>query len=162
MSLPYGRAINPISGTNWEGVGVEPDISVPANDALDVAHMEALKGLLENETDKRKLFTLEWGIAGINARINPVDLSVEEKTRFEGIYGPRKVWFENSVYHYQRGDGPTFDLTYMGDNRFMIEDLDYFRIQFSDIKNGKANKLNGQYAQGRVDNNARTDSYVKK
>lgn len=37
LSLPYGRAINPISGTNWEGTGVAPDIAVPAPDALEAA-----------------------------------------------------------------------------------------------------------------------------
>ncbi len=35
--VPFGRAINPITGTNWEGVGVKPDIIVDAADALDVA-----------------------------------------------------------------------------------------------------------------------------
>lgn len=32
-----GRAENPITGTNWEGVGVVPDIDVPSADALAVA-----------------------------------------------------------------------------------------------------------------------------
>ncbi len=35
--IPHGRAINPISGTNWEGTGVKPDIEVDAKKALDVA-----------------------------------------------------------------------------------------------------------------------------
>lgn len=35
--VPEGRAINPISKTNWEGVGVQPDIAVPADNALDKA-----------------------------------------------------------------------------------------------------------------------------
>lgn len=35
--IPVGRAINPITHTNWEGVGVKPDIEVSAKDALDVA-----------------------------------------------------------------------------------------------------------------------------
>ncbi|MEP0546125.1 MAG: S41 family peptidase [Rhodothermales bacterium] len=35
--VPVGRAVNPISGTNWEGVGVAPDVEVPAEDALDRA-----------------------------------------------------------------------------------------------------------------------------
>ncbi len=37
MFVPNGRAENPITKTNWEGVGVVPDISVPAADALKVA-----------------------------------------------------------------------------------------------------------------------------
>ena len=35
--IPDGRAINPISGTNWEGVGVEPHVAVPAAEALERA-----------------------------------------------------------------------------------------------------------------------------
>lgn len=34
LSVPYARAINPVTGTNWEGVGVVPDVQVPAGEAL--------------------------------------------------------------------------------------------------------------------------------
>jgi hypothetical protein len=37
IGVPFARAINPISKTNWEGTGVEPDVKVPANDALATA-----------------------------------------------------------------------------------------------------------------------------
>ncbi|WP_285639325.1 S41 family peptidase [Lentzea sp. NBRC 102530] len=40
-SIPNGRAINPISGTNWEGVGVVPHIQVPADEAFAVAYEKA-------------------------------------------------------------------------------------------------------------------------
>jgi C-terminal processing protease CtpA/Prc len=43
--LPTGRAINPITKTNWEGTGIEPDIKTSAVDALDTAHREALRRL---------------------------------------------------------------------------------------------------------------------
>jgi C-terminal processing protease CtpA/Prc len=47
--VSIGRSINPITKTNWEGVGVRPDINTPANDALSTAHLLALKGL-QNKT----------------------------------------------------------------------------------------------------------------
>jgi retinol-binding protein 3 len=34
IGVPGARSINPITKTNWEGVGVEPDIKVPASEAL--------------------------------------------------------------------------------------------------------------------------------
>lgn len=43
ISVPAGRAINPVTKTNWEGTGVEPDVKVAAADALKVAHEAALK-----------------------------------------------------------------------------------------------------------------------
>lgn len=43
MFVPTGRAISPITKTNWEGTGVTPDIAVPADQALTVARITALK-----------------------------------------------------------------------------------------------------------------------
>jgi hypothetical protein len=49
--IPVGRSISPITKTNWEGTGVTPDIKSSAELSLGVAHMHALKALLEKETD---------------------------------------------------------------------------------------------------------------
>ena len=35
--IPTGRSINPVTGTNWEGNGVKPDISIKASEALPFA-----------------------------------------------------------------------------------------------------------------------------
>lgn len=37
LILPVGRAINAVTGDNWEGKGVRPDIEIPADQALDKA-----------------------------------------------------------------------------------------------------------------------------
>ena len=41
--VPSGRAINPITKTNWEGTGVAPDVPVAADRALPTAHLAALR-----------------------------------------------------------------------------------------------------------------------
>ncbi|MEW5915659.1 MAG: S41 family peptidase [Gemmatimonadota bacterium] len=43
--VPSGRAINPITKTNWEGTGVRPDIAVPSQEAKEAAHRAALQRL---------------------------------------------------------------------------------------------------------------------
>jgi C-terminal processing protease CtpA/Prc len=43
IGVPFARAINPISKTNWEGKGVEPDVKVTASDALTTAEKLALE-----------------------------------------------------------------------------------------------------------------------
>ncbi|MFK0246822.1 S41 family peptidase [Amycolatopsis azurea] len=46
VTVPGGRAVNPITGTNWEGVGVRPDIAVDAEAAFDTAYALALEHVL--------------------------------------------------------------------------------------------------------------------
>jgi hypothetical protein len=41
--VSIGKSINPITKTNWEGVGVQPDHEVPSSEALAAAHRMALK-----------------------------------------------------------------------------------------------------------------------
>ena len=49
--IPTGRAINPITGGNWEGDGVMPDVKVPAELALKTAHLMALKRLIDSNIE---------------------------------------------------------------------------------------------------------------
>jgi retinol-binding protein 3 len=52
MFVPAGRAINPITKTDWEGTGVKPEVAVPADEALEKAQELALQKLLENAKDE--------------------------------------------------------------------------------------------------------------
>jgi C-terminal processing protease CtpA/Prc len=45
MGVPFARAVNPITHTNWEGSGVTPDVKVPAADALTTALKLAREGV---------------------------------------------------------------------------------------------------------------------
>lgn len=43
VAIPYAKAINPVTGSNWEGVGVKPDVEVSAEKAFKKAYCLALK-----------------------------------------------------------------------------------------------------------------------
>lgn len=43
IGVPSGRPINAITKTDWEGTGVEPDVKVSADRALNTAHLMALE-----------------------------------------------------------------------------------------------------------------------
>lgn len=49
--IPTGRAINPVTKTNWEGTGVEPDVKVSKEEALKTAYISALNKSLEKAKD---------------------------------------------------------------------------------------------------------------
>ncbi len=74
IMVPYGRAINPITKTNWEGVGVKPHVKTTASDALKTAQRLALNSLLEKNPDEAQrrqfqsaLRALE-GVAAVGVR----------------------------------------------------------------------------------------------
>jgi hypothetical protein len=67
--VPNGRAINPITKTNWEGTGVEPDIKVPADLALETAQLDAAKKLVAKETNPRFKGSLERRIGELERQI---------------------------------------------------------------------------------------------
>lgn len=52
--IATGRAINPVTKTNWEGVGVKPDREVAPENALREAHVAALEKLKEKAAPERR------------------------------------------------------------------------------------------------------------
>lgn len=50
LDLPEGKSINPITGGNWQGIGVKPDVEVPAEKALERALQLARERLLKDRS----------------------------------------------------------------------------------------------------------------
>ena len=48
IGVPFARAINPVTHTDWEGTGVEPDVKVDAPQALEVAIKLATERIKDN------------------------------------------------------------------------------------------------------------------
>jgi Peptidase family S41/N-terminal domain of Peptidase_S41 in eukaryotic IRBP len=46
IGVPFARSINPVTGTNWQGTGVVPDVPTDAEQAYDVAYAKALEHVL--------------------------------------------------------------------------------------------------------------------
>jgi len=49
IGIPFARSINPVTGTNWQGTGVVPDVACPEAQACDVAYARALEKVLAME-----------------------------------------------------------------------------------------------------------------
>jgi nucleoside 2-deoxyribosyltransferase len=55
VTVPNGQVRSALSGGNWEGRGVTPDLEVAAADALEAAHARALKRLSEGGPTARRV-----------------------------------------------------------------------------------------------------------
>jgi retinol-binding protein 3 len=69
--IATGRAINPITHTNWQGVGVKPEVETKAEEALKVAHVAAIEKLLEKPRDEEHRAFLTGSLA--RAKDTPPD-----------------------------------------------------------------------------------------
>ena len=152
--VPDGRAINPNTETNWEGVGVIPHVKVAASEALEVAQIKALEELQKNNKEGQNE-QLVWVIEGLKAGKDPVMVPASLLQSYAGNYGPRTIKFEDGNLYYQREGRSSYQLVPMSEDRFMIREVPSFRIQI-DKKDGEVIALIGQYQNGRTDRSPRS------
>lgn len=69
------RVVNPITQTNSERTGVEPDVNVPANLALKTAHLAAMQSVRANTTNAERTQELLAALATVSARIRRTQAS---------------------------------------------------------------------------------------
>src|SRR5690606_12476569 len=118
--IPNGRAINPITETNWEGTGVKPDFEIERDKALLKAKSLALDSLnhkAENEDDK--LF-YEWHLTLIESEMNPYKADAKKMKSQTGKFGPRNLLFENNTLHYQRDGLPKYKMTALSETKYFV------------------------------------------
>lgn len=155
--VPTGRAINPITKTNWEGIGVSPDIDVKSEKALTVAQIKALESLSEKTADTGMKQFYDWHLNGLKIKADPVTITNEKLKSYIGSFGPRKISMEGHTLFYQRGEGVKYELLPLSQQEFLLKGLSRFRIKFIS-ENGKVVALEGNYDNGRSDKSLKSKS----
>lgn len=155
--IPGGRAVNPVTNTNWEGVGVKPDVDCPADGALDRAHGLAIETLRKAAADPDEARALEWVETSLRARTSPVALDSAALAKFAGTFGERRAWMEDGALRYQRADTPVRTLTPITPTLFAIEGVSMARVRFDVGPDGRATRLVVLYDNGREDVADRTE-----
>jgi len=100
VNMPSGQAVNPITGTNWEGKGIQPDVPVPPAAALSKAQALAIDRLESDATD-----------AGARAALNAISLKLRA---VEEARSGRDVRLSNAdlvgTYVLRSGPGVALDI----------------------------------------------------
>ena len=73
LFIPTGRAINPVTKTNWEGTGVTPDVAVPQKQALLTAQILAMQPLVNKQTDPWRKEAAANVLAEIQAKLDAMN-----------------------------------------------------------------------------------------
>lgn len=156
--ISTGKAVNPVTGSNWEGTGVLPDIEVPSTEALDMAQARALRARLETAQSETARRGLEWALEAVEVRSRPVASPPSELERYAGAYGDRRIRFESGQLSYQRGRRAVHRIVPLGGDRFLLDGVDGFRLQFERADSGDMARLIDMWADGHVEVNVRASA----
>ncbi|MGQ0721562.1 MAG: S41 family peptidase [Candidatus Eiseniibacteriota bacterium] len=140
--IPFGRAVNPVTGTNWEGTGVVPHIACEADEALDVAYAEALRRLADRAPDELRKTELAWTLEEAAARRSPAALGAKAVASLTGTYGARTVKSERGRLWLQPETGPTLELLPLREDVFTLLDSQTpTRVTFVRSRGGRASEI---------------------
>lgn len=130
VSVSITRVSDPETGAEWEQVGVQPDIPVPPEQALQAAHTAALKAVAAGTTEASRSEVLRRLIETSEARLRATPEPAERLRRFEGTYEGRVVTArDGQLWYTRRSGGLSEPLTPLGGDVYALSAL---RLRFSE------------------------------
>lgn len=153
-SISVGRPEHPVSHTNWEQVGISPDVEAAPDAALERALLLALKKLGESGPEAYRA-DYAWDAQALEAKANPVTLSEQELDAYAGTYGVRKVFRQGKSLYWQREGRDPVMLVPLGRDQFGFTDQADVRVQFK-RDNGRVVGFDHVTAKGVIGSSPRT------
>jgi hypothetical protein len=156
LNIPSWRPVYRKYKTQWEGVGIKPDIETAPEEALAVAHMDVLKKLTAAAVDKEVKEKYQWALDGVQAVYEPVTLSENMLQTYAGNYGTRDVHYEVGELYYQYKGRTKRRMLPVREDYFVVENYDFFRVRFTKEKD-KVTGLEEIFTDGSVMKNTRVE-----
>jgi len=139
--MPMGRPVDSETRTNWEAVGVEPDIRTAAREALAEAHLDALKALRSKATTDAERARLDWAQEQAGARHHPVTLSGADLDKLTGAFGAARSWVEGGQLRFQIETEAPHLLAPLSPTVFASETNDPVRVEFAPGADGRVERI---------------------
>ena len=154
-NIPYARAINPVTGTNWEAVGVQPDIRIVADRALDAAVLQYDELALRQSTDSGERHSLEWSRDMVQARLHPIALDTLRMRDVVGVYDGRRIALDDGSLYFTDDTGETSRLIALSPSVFRPESSDEVKLEFRRDASGKVSAMVVIHPDGSTSTSAR-------
>jgi hypothetical protein len=130
IKVPYKRAVSPFTNSNWEGVGIQPDIEVSSYKAFDVAYLHAIKKLREKGTDDQFNDRLDWLIPALESNVDPTFVGRAVLKSYVGQYGPIKIFYDHNSLYFEYKNRRQMKMYPMSETKFRCGVYDEYRIEF--------------------------------
>jgi hypothetical protein len=149
VAVSISEVTSPVTGTGWEGIGIKPDIDVPAESALPAACRDAMEKVIKKDMGENIRKLHQWALDMYNARLNPIALSDSDMDRLCGEYSSSvSVWKDDGRLHMRRAEGePAVTLIPLGNDEFAVEEREA-RARFVRNPDGTVKELKFVFADG--------------
>jgi hypothetical protein len=147
LKIPCYKKVYFGTRSGWEGKGIQPDVEVAADQALETAHLHALQTLRERLTDDIAREKLQWGIDGRRAVVQPAEVFRETLESYAGRYRSARIALDGDELYVQFGDPPRRKLFAVSDDYFVVEGRDDLRLRFVSER-GRVVALERIYSDG--------------
>jgi hypothetical protein len=124
LQVPFGQIRDPVGGKDFEGVGVIPDIAVPASDAL----LAAQKFLLKRRADAGEK-DAKWALAPIEFALEGQAPGAAELDAAAGAYEGRTLVRTPAGLAYHWRDRFVLALDPLGKDLFAVQGTDDYRFR---------------------------------
>lgn len=150
--LSKGKATNPVTKTNWEGKGVQPDVKTTKGEAFNVAHAMALKALAKSNPDSQAYY--QWFSDIVQAKNNKVEITAEVLASYTGVYknesGDQRVLAKKGgALYYGSQHSNIEQLIPLSTNTFMLPNNNGFKLKV-ELTNNKVTGIKRLFDNGRV------------
>lgn len=140
LVVPTGQPIHPQTSGNWEGVGVQPDILVSKEKALQAGHLHALETLLAACEDDQATLAMQGLIERVSAVYEPYRITEAQLEKYIGTYSKYQVSLEGGILSIRgAGHGENWKMTPIADARFIVDDE--YNASFELDENGQVTAL---------------------
>jgi hypothetical protein len=120
-SISYTRVMDPRTGREWERVGIQPDVAVAPDSALDVAHALAIRAVAARTSDPARKRTLSLTAEAVAARARPHRVPPALLARYAGTYGERTLTVRGDTLVFRRVPFPPHPLVALDDTTFALD-----------------------------------------
>ncbi|RPE81920.1 S41 family peptidase [Vulcaniibacterium tengchongense] len=144
-----GSPRNPVTGGNWEGDGVQPDVAVAQADAMRTATELALQAALARSHGEAASTETRWALEALRAQAAPA--SPPPLADYAGRYGPIAIETDDRGLRLRNRRRPALSLLQLQQDLFTATEEPSMRVRFERGARGEVTALETLYADGRSD-----------
>lgn len=145
LQLPFSKLAGPVTKTNWEAKGIEPNITKAPKNIIENVHHLAISDLLDKTKNAKTKRKYKGILRSIEAKFKE---EVPNLNDYVGTFGGYQFQIENEQLFYNRVGGRPIRLLPIKEDEFVIQNNRFEIVFFNRTKKGNVYAANFVKASG--------------